>query len=81
MQPIIIRGLDGPAVSGTRWDISEGMRDLERVGTKKKAVRRARNKWSTPDQPIKVVGTTGRVEWVREGNSAGRGNNSPFRFF
>lgn len=78
MPPIIIRGLDGPAVSGTKWVISEGMTDLEQTDTRKEAVQRARNKWAAPGQQIKVVGTTGKVDVVREGQKDGPGFSGVF---
>ena len=71
MQPIKIMGLDGPAVNGSRWEISEGGRVLENVATRSQAVKRARNTWAAPDQGIKVVNTNGKVEWVRQGSTGG----------
>lgn len=68
MDPIIIRGLDGPAVNGTVWVIGEGAQDLEELPTRKEAIQRARSKWAMPGQEIKVVSTTGSVEVIRQAN-------------
>lgn len=75
MESIIIMGLDGPNVTGTEWLIREGQRELEQVKNKNQAINRARNKWAAPDQPIKVVNTRGRTEWIREGNKGDKGGN------
>lgn len=68
MDSITIRGLDGPAINGTVWVISEGATDLEETDTRREAVQRARSTWAAPGQGIKVVNTHGKVDVIREGD-------------
>lgn len=61
---------------------------LECLDTKKEAIRRARNKWAAPNQPIKVVGPNpqtvrqGDPDWDSNfGTSSGSSGDSGFSWF
>jgi len=75
MESIIVLGVDGPAVTGTKWIIREGQQDLEQVDTRKEAERRARNKWAMPGQEIRLVNTKGKTTTLRQANPSKQPTN------